>query len=167
MLPIMNERYIEGASRRDQLRYKDEVRAHFVAQELYRKVERKAKRRKFFCRFLKRCYTLRNLSRDVSQRELENSYSKGIQAVELNRICGSESRSNDFDSIFNPLTEKNRSRWVHIAQECLLGHSLPAVELIQVGSEYFVRDGHHRISVMRTLGYQFVDAQVTVWRAAD
>lgn len=162
----MNNRYIEGANQRDQLRYRDEVRAHFLAQELYRKAERKAKWRKFICSLLKRCYTLRDLSQDIPQRELENSCSKGFQAVELFRICGSESRSNDFDSIFNPLTDKNRSRWIHIAQECLLGHNLPAVELIQVGGEYFVRDGHHRISVMRTLGYRFVDAQVTVWRAA-
>jgi len=28
---------------------------------------------------------------------------------------------------------------------------------------YFVRDGHHRISVARALGQAYIDAEVTVW----
>ena len=39
----------------------------------------------------------------------------------------------------------------------------PPVELIQVGEVYFVRDGHHRISVSRVLGRVEIDAVVTVW----
>ena len=41
---------------------------------------------------------------------------------------------------------------------------LPPVDLIQVGDRYFVRDGHHRISVARTLGQHFVEAEVTVYQ---
>jgi hypothetical protein len=37
------------------------------------------------------------------------------------------------------------------------------VELIQVGDLYFVRDGHHRISVARAWGQATIDAEVTVW----
>jgi hypothetical protein len=37
------------------------------------------------------------------------------------------------------------------------------VELIQVGECYFVRDGHHRISVARALGQHAIDVEVTVW----
>jgi hypothetical protein len=44
-------------------------------------------------------------------------------------------------------------------------HAAP-VELIQVGEVYFVRDGHHRISVAAALGQQEVDASVTVWQVA-
>jgi hypothetical protein len=37
------------------------------------------------------------------------------------------------------------------------------VQLIRVGDVYFVRDGHHRISVARQRGQDAVDAEVTVW----
>jgi hypothetical protein len=39
---------------------------------------------------------------------------------------------------------------------------LPAIDLLQVGDTYFVRDGHHRISVARALGADYIDANVTV-----
>jgi hypothetical protein len=39
------------------------------------------------------------------------------------------------------------------------------VELIQIGQEYFVRDGHHRISVASSLGQAQIDARVTVFAA--
>jgi hypothetical protein len=35
--------------------------------------------------------------------------------------------------------------------------------LIQVGEAYFVRDGHHRISVARAFGYKTIEAEITVW----
>jgi hypothetical protein len=35
--------------------------------------------------------------------------------------------------------------------------------LIQVGDDYFVRDGHHRISVARAFGREQIDAEVIVW----
>jgi len=37
---------------------------------------------------------------------------------------------------------------------------LPPVELIRTGGIYFVRDGHHRISVARALGEAYIDAEV-------
>jgi hypothetical protein len=166
MLPYMTDKYGERSGNREQMRYAYEVMAYKTALMMYQKAERKAKRRKFICNLLRRCYTLRNLSQAMEQHSMDRSFSLGTRAVELKKICGSESRSQDFDLAFNPLTVENRGRWVHIAEQCLLGHGLPAVDLIQVGEEYFVRDGHHRISVMRTLGYHFVDAQVTVWQMA-
>jgi hypothetical protein len=46
------------------------------------------------------------------------------------------------------------------------GKPLPPVELIQVGDVYFVRDGHHRISVARALGQRDIGAEVMVWQVA-
>ena len=43
---------------------------------------------------------------------------------------------------------------------------LPPVDLIQVGDRYFVRDGHHRISVARTFGQHFIEAETTVYEMA-
>jgi len=50
-----------------------------------------------------------------------------------------------------------------IAAARQMGRTLPPVELIQIGDLYFVRDGHHRISVARGMGQEHIDAEVTVW----
>lgn len=87
----------------------------------------------------------------------------GVKPVLISQIIGTEGRVNDFDASFNPLSEKTRSRWLSIATARLQGTAMPAVELIQVGSSYFVRDGHHRISVARAFGEEAIDAEITVW----
>jgi hypothetical protein len=88
----------------------------------------------------------------------------GARSVPLDLIRGSEGRSNDFDRSFRPLQNHTRGRWVGIAVAQSQGRVLPLVELIQVGDVYFVRDGHHRISVAQALGQVAIDAEVTVWQ---
>jgi hypothetical protein len=43
------------------------------------------------------------------------------------------------------------------------GAHLPPVELTRVGGTYFVRDGHHRISVARATGQDYIEADVSAW----
>ena len=92
------------------------------------------------------------------------SHYAGIRAVPIRQIRGSEGRCEDFDADFWPLQLHNRGRWLRVAMAQQGGTPLPPVELIQVGDVYFVRDGHHRISVARAMGQAFIDAQVTVWK---
>jgi hypothetical protein len=40
------------------------------------------------------------------------------------------------------------------------------VDLIKVGEADAVRDSHHRISVARVLGEDYIDAHVTAWEPA-
>ena len=87
----------------------------------------------------------------------------GTQTVPIGQIRGSEGRCEDFDVAFHPLKEHAEERWVSVARAQLRGLGLPPVELIQVGEVYFVRDGHHRISVAAALGQQEIDALVTIW----
>jgi hypothetical protein len=95
------------------------------------------------------------------------SHYAGLQTVPINRICGSEGKSNDFDTRFRPLSERLRDRWVSVFVARYTNISLPAVELVQVGDRYFVRDGHHRISVAVALGQRDIDAEVTVWEVVE
>ncbi len=90
----------------------------------------------------------------------------GIQVVPLNQIVGSEGRVNDFDADFRPLKSHNRDRWIGIATARHMGVTLPPVELVRVGTRYFVRDGNHRISVARIAGQTEIDAVVTEWQTA-
>lgn len=88
----------------------------------------------------------------------------GIRAVPLDQIRGSAGRCGDFDADFRPLGGHLKDRWVSIATAQQMGRTMPPVDLIQVGDAYFVRDGHHRISVARALGQKAIDARVTVWQ---
>jgi hypothetical protein len=90
----------------------------------------------------------------------------GMQTVPIRQIRGSEGRCDDFDIAFRPLKAHTEDRWLSVARANLRGLGLPPVELIQVGDAYFVRDGHHRISVAAALGQQEIDAVVTVWQVA-
>lgn len=84
----------------------------------------------------------------------------GSRSVPIDRIRGSESRCDDFDINLRPRSEVNRSRWINVAVARLSGTILPPVELIYIGGFYFIRDGHHRISIARALGEKYVDAIV-------
>jgi len=86
----------------------------------------------------------------------------GQREVPLDQIRGTEGRSNDFDDRFHPLTDRTRQRWMSVARANEQGLSLPPVDLIQVGDVYFVRDGHHRISVARAFGQTTITARVTI-----
>jgi len=90
-------------------------------------------------------------------------YHKRIQTVPIRQIRGSESRSRDFDNRFNPLQAHTEQRWFNLALALLAGVSLPPVLLIQIGDTYFVRDGHHRISVAQALGQKEIEAEIIVW----
>jgi len=94
---------------------------------------------------------------------VRGSHHLGIRSVAVDQIRGSEGRSEDFDRSFNPLQDRTRTRWLNVARARLAGRELPPVELIQIGEAFFVRDGHHRISVARALGEKYMDAEVTKW----
>jgi len=91
----------------------------------------------------------------------------GVQTVAIGQIRGSEGRCEDFDRSFHPLKEHAEDRWVSVARAQLRGLGLPPIELIQLGEVYFVRDGHHRISVAAALGQHHIDAVVTIWHVAE
>lgn len=84
----------------------------------------------------------------------------GLQTIPLDSIVGSVDRTRDFDRDFRPTTPRVRSRWQRIAEAQRRGESLPAVSLYRIGDLHFVRDGHHRVSVARSLGRTDIDAYV-------
>src|ERR1700759_1674284 len=85
----------------------------------------------------------------------------GKEVVALDAIVGTVDRGRDFDRSFRPTTGRVRSRWEHIATAMRRGEAMPPVDLVRIGQIYFVRDGHHRVSVARALGHTDIDANVT------
>jgi hypothetical protein len=85
---------------------------------------------------------------------------RGVRAVPIDRIVGSTDRSRDFDRAFRPRRGHCAGRWVSVARAHGEGKALPPVQLYRIGDAYFVRDGHHRISVARVRGQAAIDAEV-------
>jgi hypothetical protein len=90
-----------------------------------------------------------------------SEHSIGLQVVQLDLIVGTVDRGRDFDRRFRPTSRRVRSRWEQIAAAMRRGQAMPPVDLVRVGDIYFVRDGHHRVSVARALSRSDIDAYVT------
>ena len=62
---------------------------------------------------------------------------------------------------FMPLSRASPEKWKRIDRAFRLGVELPPVSLLGLGGNYFVNDGHHRVSVARFHGVEWIDAEVT------
>lgn len=133
---------------------------------LFAPCRKRARRGQFWSRLTGRSRALYALQDVRATCTLKAEYDGGIRSVPIRQIRGSEGRSRYFDCDFNPLYDQARSRWLNIARARQQGKDLPPVVLVQVGDIYFVRDGHHRISVARALGQLDIEARVTVWEVA-
>ncbi|MFN8449956.1 MAG: hypothetical protein U0521_15570 [Anaerolineae bacterium] len=117
--------------------------------------------RRQMAKLLRRSWRLLHFGDAVSPDRISSAPPTTPQIVELDAIRGSINRCEEFDSRFYPVTDRVQDRWVRIASMTLQNTALPPVDLIRVGSIYFVVDGHHRISVSRMLDYATVDAVIT------
>lgn len=125
--------------------------------QMFNRAASQAKRRRFLARLTGRSTELQTLQ---SGNKHADGQILGLQIVSLDEIVGSEGRSHDFDNQFWPTQEHNCDRWVNIAQAMRSKKGLPPVQLIRTKNGYFVRDGHHRISVARALGQAAIEAEV-------
>jgi hypothetical protein len=85
----------------------------------------------------------------------------GLQTIPLDSIVGTVDRTRDFDRDFRPTTTRVRGRWQRIAAAQRRGEAFPPISVYRVGDLHFVRDGHHRVSVAKSLGRDDIDANVT------
>lgn len=85
----------------------------------------------------------------------------GLKNIAIASIVGTVDRTADFDRGFRPTTSRLRGRWERIAAAQRRGEALPPISVFRIGDLHFVRDGHHRVSVARSLGRQDIDAYVT------
>ncbi|MEN2998774.1 MAG: hypothetical protein ABDH28_07060 [Brevinematia bacterium] len=94
---------------------------------------------------------------------LTDSYAyryRGIQSIPLSKIRGSEGRYLDFDREFLPKHEGVRERWENMADFFDKSPKIPPILVYKVGDSYIVRDGNHRVSVAKSMGLEYIDAEV-------
>jgi hypothetical protein len=85
----------------------------------------------------------------------------GTKVIPLDAIVGSVDKVRDFDRRFRPTSGRSRQRWERLARASRTGEEIPPIDVYQVGDYYFVQDGHHRVSVARSLGLDVIEARVT------
>ncbi len=130
---------------------------------LFERVYLRGMLRRLGWRLARKPHGLRSLQYVQKYITVDERHYAGRQIVPIERICGSEGRNRDFDRAFAPYSDHTRDRWVRVAAAYKRRVPLPPVELIRVGDDYFVRDGHHRISVARAHGETFIEAEVIDW----
>ena len=84
--------------------------------------------------------------------------SLGAQVIPIDCIVGSVDKVRDFDRRFRPTSGRSRERWERMARKSRTGGGVPAHRRLQAGGLYFVRDGHHRVSVARALDVREIEA---------
>ncbi len=85
---------------------------------------------------------------------------RGVKTVRVDQIAGSLNRYHEFDRAFLPKEDQLAGRWQKVDRAFYEDIHLPPVVLYKVGQVYFVVDGHHRVSVAREQGQEFIEAEV-------
>jgi hypothetical protein len=94
------------------------------------------------------------------QLRLRSLVDRGLDEVPLDKIVGSLGRAREFNRAFLPRRDASRERWRRLEQVATGSEGFEPVDLYKVGDAYFVVDGHHRISVARSLGAPAIEARV-------
>lgn len=83
----------------------------------------------------------------------------GVKDIPVEHIIGTLNRGHDFDRSFRPLKRHLGNRWVdtfitlqHDGWSPILVH--------KIGEDYYVEDGHQRVSVARSIGMAFIEAKI-------
>ncbi len=82
----------------------------------------------------------------------------GAQDIPVDQIIGTMNRQSDFDNKFRPLKHYLQDRWINVYLTLEDG-GWPPILVHKVGDHYYVEDGHHRVSVARSLGSKFIQAK--------
>lgn len=121
----------------------------------------------FWAKLYRKSSTLLTIRTAYRGAQVARQSDAGLQTVPIGQIVGSENRGSDFDRQWRPLKSKIKERWTNMALAYRKNVYLPAVDLIQIGNAYFVRDGHHRISVAKFHNQLEIEANVVVWAYED
>ena len=140
---------------------KDTKSVHYEsALEDFHGARRKASLEAILSRFTGKSYTMLPYDKvRTSLGGIELPY-RELKDIPLDAIVGTVSRYNDFSRTLLPLQAIDGSRWARVRLANNEMEGLPPIEVYQIGDAYFILDGHHRASVARESGNQYIQAYV-------
>lgn len=83
----------------------------------------------------------------------------GTRNIRVAEIVGTFERDTDFDYRFRPLKRHSLDRWVNAFMRREQNDWTPVL-VHKIDGRYFVEDGHHRVSVARTMSLGTIQAEV-------
>lgn len=92
---------------------------------------------------------------------------KKLREIDLDQVRGSVGRYGDYTPGFLPRHLSDEDRWVRVKRIVNGTGGLPPIEVFGLGGEYYVEDGHHRVSVLKQLGVRHVEAWVSEVHPVD
>lgn len=141
--------------------YRERV-IRYHTDDLFERVWRKGQLRRLLARLTGKSWRPRLLA-DVPLPDNFTVRELGDQPVRLENIVGTEGKLS-FDRDFLPRQRRLKHGWVSIARAMITDRtSLPPIDVVQIGDDYYVRDGNHRVSVAKALGHLYLDGNVTLW----
>jgi len=133
------------------------------AREDFDSARSKAFRRAIQATLTRRSHRLASLEAVLAAAGMEGKAFGGVQEIPLDRVVGSaaaEVKATDFDPGFLPINRRLRERWTRIYKAMVEGDELPPIDVYRLDGYYYVIDGHHRVSVARSLGRDVINARV-------
>jgi uncharacterized ParB-like nuclease family protein len=133
------------------------------AERAFAAVRRKARRQVRADRLRKRRATLIPFDEVVDHSAMLPESHVRLEAVPLRQIVGSVGKAQHFTRSFHPATDDSLRRWkrAYAAAHGLRGYE--PVELYEVEGDYYIVDGHYRVSVAKALGNDKIQATVRRW----
>lgn len=139
-----------------------------AAREDFRRARQQAALQELLARFTGKSIDLLSFE-DVRRRLRATEVSdRGLQDIALDAIVGTTGRYADFTRDFLPRGSVDEARWARVkvaVEDPRPDAPVPPIEVYKLGEAYFVRDGHHRVSVARQQGLPTIPAYVTEVRA--
>ena len=130
-----------------------------VAVEKFNQLNRQARWVSLWNRLTGHPHTLLPYEQMRSQSKGVTSLDLGIQEIPVKSIVGSLYRAVDYDRQFRPLNPELKSRWINVYMTAEHSGWEPII-VHKIGDQYFVEDGHHRVSVARHSGWDTIEAHV-------
>jgi nucleotide-binding universal stress UspA family protein len=131
------------------------------AIEDFRKARSQAAMKEILARFRGESTTLLPFDEVRKKLRLQSGVERGLQDIPVDAIVGSVGRYTDFTRDFLPRQDVDEYRWARVLQATTSLAGVPPIEVYKIGDVYFVKDGNHRVSVARSLGATYIQAQVT------
>lgn len=139
----------------------DSALGYVRARGEFQRLHRRARLRTLIDRLLGRPSELRALGDLRVESPARGGGVRRLTQVCLDRVLGSVDRAHDYTRGFLPRLGGDEDRWARIRLAIEGDQGVPPLELLEVDGTYYVRDGHHRVSVLKHLGVRSFEAYVT------
>jgi hypothetical protein len=104
----------------------------------------------------------RSYEADAARAGVMSRVPLGVRPVRVRRIVGSAGKADKVGPDFLPLGRgPAQGNYRAILNLMRTGEELPPITLYQLGTRYYVIDGHTRVAAAKELGIEYLDANVT------